>query len=72
MRGVLTATITELLKFQTAGDRLLVLRCRIVLLFAIRALHCDVFPHFNNPSSAFSFQLSAFSFGTVPELKAES
>ena len=46
MRRVLAAAVTELLQFKTAGDGLLVLRRRVVPLFALRALHRDVIPHF--------------------------
>ena len=45
MRRVLAAALTELLQLQTARDRLLVLRRRVVPLFALGALHCDDFPH---------------------------
>jgi hypothetical protein len=42
---VLAAAITELLEFQTAGGRLLVLRRRVVPLLALRALQNNDFPH---------------------------
>ena len=41
VRGVLTATTAEFFKLQPLGRRFTVLRCRIVPLFAITALHCN-------------------------------
>jgi hypothetical protein len=46
MRGVLAAAITELLELETASGRLLILRRRVVALFALPALQCNNFPHF--------------------------
>jgi hypothetical protein len=43
--GVLTAAITELLELEAACGRLLVLRRRVVALFALSALQCNNFPH---------------------------
>src|SRR5215469_2425233 len=52
MRGVLTATTAEFLEFQPLGRRLAVLRCRIVPLFAVTALHCHNFSgHCSLPTS---------------------
>ena len=45
MCRVLAAAVTELLELETASGRLLVLRRRVVPLFAIRALQCDDFAH---------------------------
>jgi hypothetical protein len=42
---VLAAAITELLELEAAGGRLLVLRRRVVALFALPALQCNNFPH---------------------------
>jgi hypothetical protein len=42
---VFAAAITELLELEAAGGRLLVLRRRVVALFALSALQCDNFPH---------------------------
>ncbi len=41
MRRMLAATVTELLQLQPVRRSLAVLRCRIVPLFAITALHCN-------------------------------
>jgi hypothetical protein len=43
---VLAAGIAELRELQATGGRLLVLRRRIVPVFAIGALQCDNFAHF--------------------------
>ena len=45
MCRVLAAAVAELLELETASGRLLVLRRRVVPLFAIRALQCDDFAH---------------------------
>ena len=42
---VATATLAELLEFQTASGRLLVLGRCVVALFALGALQCHDFPH---------------------------
>jgi hypothetical protein len=46
MRGVLAAAITELLELEATGGRLLVLRRRVIALFALTALQCHNFTHF--------------------------
>jgi hypothetical protein len=43
--SVLAAAITKLLELKAAGGRLLVLRRRVVALFALPALQCNNFPH---------------------------
>jgi hypothetical protein len=45
VRLVLAAAVTELLEFQTAGGRLLVLGRGVVPLLALSALQCHNFPH---------------------------
>jgi hypothetical protein len=55
VRLVLPAAITELLELQTARGRLLVLRSRVIPLFALSALQRHNFPHFQ------SFQLKTVS-----------
>ena len=45
MIRVLAAGIAELRELQTAGGRLLVLRCRVVPVLALGALQCDNFAH---------------------------
>jgi hypothetical protein len=42
---VLAAGIAELRELETAGGRLLVLRRRVVPVFALRALQCNNFAH---------------------------
>jgi hypothetical protein len=50
MRLMLAAAVAELLELQTARGRLLVLRRRVVPLFALGALQYYDFPHSFNPS----------------------
>jgi hypothetical protein len=55
---VLPAVVAELLELQTARGRLLVLRRRVVPVFALSALQCHNFPHFSIlPDPAISFLL---------------
>jgi hypothetical protein len=42
---VLAAAIAELGELEAARGRLLVLRGRVIALFALSALQCDDFPH---------------------------
>jgi hypothetical protein len=46
VRLVLAAAVTELLELEAAGGRLLVLRRRVIPLFALSALQRNNFPHF--------------------------
>jgi hypothetical protein len=52
MLRVLPAALAKLLQLETTRDRLLVLRRRVVALLALRALHCDDFPHSVLPSQS--------------------
>jgi hypothetical protein len=45
VRLVLAAAITELPQLKTASDGLLVLRRRVIALFALRTFQRDDFPH---------------------------
>jgi hypothetical protein len=45
MRSVLAATLAELAELQASRGRLLVLRLRVVPLFAVGTLEGDDFPH---------------------------
>jgi hypothetical protein len=80
MCRVLAAAVTELLELETASGRLLVLRRRVVPLFAIRALQCDDFahlpilPHWFKPAFAMDSgfrRLLSFVVTTCPGLAAE-
>jgi hypothetical protein len=75
VRLVLAAAVTELLKLETAGGRLLVLGGRVVPLLALSALQCHNFPHLSILTDSglrrlfAKIQVSGFSF-QVPESAA--
>jgi hypothetical protein len=62
MHLMLAAAVTELLELDTTRGRLLVLRRRVVPLFALGALQCNDFAHFLKPFSSCQFSAVSYQF----------